>query len=68
MSQKYNFLGLFQAMWNIRIHATFKIDMERKCHICVTNAFEIWDVFVRIFTNLVALTYNYFNKQYNNIW
>ena len=35
-------------MWRIRIHATFKTDMERICHTCVTNAFEIYDEFVWI--------------------
>ena len=35
-------------MWRIRIHATYKIGMERICHTCVTNAFKICDEFVRI--------------------
>ena len=35
-------------MQRIRIHATYKTGMERICHTCVTNAFEICDEFVRI--------------------
>ena len=35
-------------MWRIRIHATYKTDMERICHTCVTNAFEICDEFVEL--------------------
>ena len=35
-------------MWRIRIHATYKTGMERICHMCVTNAFEICDELVRI--------------------
>ena len=45
-------LGVFQAKWKIRIHATYKIDRKLKCHTCVTNAFEICDVFVRNFHTL----------------
>ena len=39
-------------MWRIRIHATYKTGMERICHTCVTNAFEICDEFVRILHTL----------------
>ena len=35
-------------MWRIRIHATYKTGMERICHTCVTNAFEICEKIVRI--------------------
>ena len=39
-------------MWRIRIHATYKTGMERICHTCVTNEFEIYDEFVRILHTL----------------
>ena len=52
MQQKGTFLGVFRAMWRIRIHATYKTGMERICHTCVTNAFEICDEFVRILHTL----------------
>ena len=44
-------------MWRIRIHATYKT-MERICHTCVTNAFEICDEFVRILHTLWRIRAN----------
>ena len=58
MQQKGNFLGVFRAMWRIRIHATYKIGMERICHTSVTNAFEICDEFVRILHTLWRIRAN----------
>ena len=46
---KCNFLGVFQALWQIRIQATNKIHIEPKCRTCVINTFEIrYDEYVRI--------------------
>ena len=57
-NRKVTFLGIFQSMWRIRIHATYKTGMERICHTCVTNAFEICDEFVRIFQTLWRIRAN----------
>ena len=45
-------------MWRIRIHATYKTGMERICHTCVTNAFEICEEFVRILHTLWRIRAN----------
>ena len=47
-------------MLGIRIHATYKTGMERLCHTCVTNTFEICDEFVRIhFTRVKNTKFEY---------
>ena len=45
-------------MWRICIQATYKTNMERMCHTCVTNAFEIFDEFVRIIHTLRRIRAN----------
>ena len=47
-------------MWRISIHATYKTGIEPTCicHICVTNAFEICDEFVRILHTLWGIRAN----------
>ena len=53
-------------MWRIRIHATYKTGMERICHTCVTNAFEICDEFVRTLHMLWRIRAN--NSHVWKIW
>ena len=45
-------------MWRIHIHATYKTGVERICHTCVTNAFDICDKFVRIIHTLWRIRAN----------
>ena len=45
-------------MWITGIHAAYKTGMERICHTCVTNAFEICDEFVRILHALWRIRVN----------
>ena len=64
MSQKGNFLGVFWAMWRICIHATYKTGMERICHTCVTNAFEICDEFGQILHTRITHTREKYEVEY----
>ena len=58
VTERQLYLGIFRTMWRIRIHATYKTGIERICHTCVTNAFEICDELVRILHTLRRIRAN----------